>query len=305
MEYKYNIKEYDLKKIISNFVQEFPSVSEIYIFGSRRYKTRNTRSDLDLLVYSEKKEITTKIRDFAFQECPYLDFFIGEKGIAISCANNSNVSSTSKKALLNELNVLPVWSRKKGFSNEDIDWKFETLAGYAPQFSTLLNILPRKTEENSSKKESCNGNNSNKWKNLKDSPLAIIISVLLVVIPSELGVIQHFIIGPLKERYEELRNSIKVNYVPKESYFQLQNENASLRDIIEKNNNDNVSILNKIDELTNQKKQLLDKLDDVRRNSPLLTSSSEGPKEVTQEEIEIKIQIDKLEQNLSELYKKL
>ena len=38
MEYKYNIKEYDLKKIISNFVQEFPSVSEIYIFGSRRIK---------------------------------------------------------------------------------------------------------------------------------------------------------------------------------------------------------------------------------------------------------------------------
>lgn len=74
---------------------------------------------------------------------------------------------------------------------------------------------------------------------------------------------------------------------------------------MKKNNNDNVSILNKIDELANQKKQLLDKLDDVRRNSPLLTSSSEGPKEVTQEEIEIKIQIDKLEQNLSELYKKL
>lgn len=304
MEYKYNIKEYDLKKIISNFVQEFPSVSEIYIFGSRRYKTRSTRSDLDLLVYSEKKKITTKIRDFAFQECSYLDFFIG-KGIAISCANNSNVSSTSKKALLNELNVLPVWSRKKGFSNEDIDWKFETLAGYAPQFSTLLNILPRKTEENSSKKERSNGNNSNKWKNLKDSPLVIIITVLLFVIPSEWGVIQHLIIEPLKERYEELGNSIEVNYVLKESYFQLQNENASLRGIIEKNNNDNVSILNKIDELTNQKKQLLDKLDDVRRNSPLLTSSSEGPKEVTQEEIEIKIQIDKLEQNLSELYKKL
>jgi predicted nucleotide-binding protein/predicted nucleotidyltransferase len=140
-----NYQKYSLKKIITDFLKEFPDTVEIFIFGSRRYKTRSIRSDMDLLIFGEHSLNPIAVRDFANKTCKYLDFFIAdEKGSAVSCANSSFISEKNRKQLIRKLNCLLVWNNKKGFSNEDIDWDFNTLLDYAPMMSTML--LPPKTK---------------------------------------------------------------------------------------------------------------------------------------------------------------
>ena len=39
----------DLKDIIDELVKGFPQITDIYLFGSRAYKTNSTRSDIDLI----------------------------------------------------------------------------------------------------------------------------------------------------------------------------------------------------------------------------------------------------------------
>ena len=43
---------WNLKEVVKYLIQRFPSILEIYLFGSRAYKTGSLRSDIDLLVYS-------------------------------------------------------------------------------------------------------------------------------------------------------------------------------------------------------------------------------------------------------------
>ena len=41
------------KDIIDELINKFPSISSIFLFGLRAYKTNSTRSDIDLIVHSD------------------------------------------------------------------------------------------------------------------------------------------------------------------------------------------------------------------------------------------------------------
>jgi len=125
-------KKYNLKILLEELVSQQPNLEEIYLFGSRAYKTGSLRSDCDLLLkVSDKGHVKGfELTDFADARCPALDFFLASEGKATSCANHSFVQAASFPDLVKKLDAIPLWSRRHGFAQFEFDlesrWVFET-----------------------------------------------------------------------------------------------------------------------------------------------------------------------------------
>lgn len=145
----------------------------------------------------------------------------------------------------------------------------------------------------------------NRWTKIKNHPLAIIASCLIIAIPATYYTIYQLQIVPLNKEIEMLKESIELNYVPKEDYLLLLSEKQSLKTLVEKKDNNNKDILQSIEQQEKQKEEYMCKLSEIRKNSSPLTSSPEGPKEVTKEEIEILKEIENLSTNIASLYQRL
>lgn len=198
---------YSLKSLILALKKECPGVKEAYIFGSRRHRTRSTRSDVDILLVVDDGTSPEDIRDFALRECPALDFFIIDGGSATSCANGSKVKGNSKKNLISRLDALPLWTAHKGFYSSDVDWEFEVIKGMNPMMTTLITSepFPSKSEAISSlPHRSLESGDSNSWTSLKDHPIWIVASVAVASITITFLVIQSLRITPLLEKISEL-----------------------------------------------------------------------------------------------------
>lgn len=202
--------KYSLKTLILDLQKECPGIKEAYIFGSRRHRTRSTRSDVDILLVVDSGTSSEDIRDFALRECPALDFFILDGAGATSCANSSKVQGNSKKNLIGRLDALPLWTAQKGFASSDVDWDFEVIKGMNPIMTTLVTSVPypSKAEAISSlpqtTSESCD---SNAWASLKNNPICIVTGVAVAAITITFLVIQSLRITPLLERINELENA--------------------------------------------------------------------------------------------------
>lgn len=133
---------YNLKKLLGELTRQHPAISEIYIFGSRRYQTRSARSDVDLLVVTDRHVALEDVRDFTLESCRALDFFMVDGGTATSCANNSKVRASGKRSLVRTLNALPLWNREKGFDSTFQDWEFEVIKGYDPPLTSMISGVP-------------------------------------------------------------------------------------------------------------------------------------------------------------------
>jgi REase_DpnII-MboI/Polymerase beta, Nucleotidyltransferase len=109
---------------------EQPNIEALYVFGSRAYQTRSTRSDFDILVkVSDGKNVKSgELREFARSECPALDLFIVNGGRATSCANDSYVYGDTFEELAARLEAIQIWSIDKKFFDIKIPWTFETSA---------------------------------------------------------------------------------------------------------------------------------------------------------------------------------
>ncbi|MDB6117725.1 MAG: hypothetical protein JWO08_1506 [Verrucomicrobiaceae bacterium] len=114
----------------------------IYIFGSRRFQTRSTRSDVDLLLDTDGHVALEDVRDFAIEHCRALDFFIADGGTATSCANNSKVRAAGRRSLVRTLNAVLLWDRKNGFDAVYQDWEFEVIRGYDIPMTSMISGVP-------------------------------------------------------------------------------------------------------------------------------------------------------------------
>lgn len=105
---------------------------------------------------------------------------------------------------------------------------------------------------------------------------------------------------------EDFTNKINNNYVLLKDYNQIIEENNKLKEHIINNQNQEINkILEKISLLENSRNLLKSKLKEIRVNSNPLTSSDEGPKEVSEEEKELIKEIDNIDSEILLLYKKL
>lgn len=126
--------EIDLGNISEKLIEKFPQIEKIHLFGSRRYGTNSTRSDIDLLIEFSAHVKQKDILEFCDDLCPALDIFKLENGKAISFQNDSFIQFQNKSELLQNLNAVEIWNNKEGRLKADIKWSVEIdpRASYPP-----------------------------------------------------------------------------------------------------------------------------------------------------------------------------
>ncbi len=110
------IQEINLKDDIEFLIKSFKA-KKIYLFGSRGYKTGSTRSDIDIIIDTDKS-ITMVDFDGYYSNHKYLDLF---------CLKGKNIQSIITGATIitkpfqgiKALNPILLWSDKKGYCNQD------------------------------------------------------------------------------------------------------------------------------------------------------------------------------------------
>lgn len=109
---------FDLEAEIKVLAGFFPEIEEVYIFGSRRYETKSTRSDIDILLVTNEKIKPSKLRDFTIEHNTALDLFILENGTATSVANESYITAENNEMLIQKVDGLLLYDKKNGSSQE-------------------------------------------------------------------------------------------------------------------------------------------------------------------------------------------
>ena len=129
-----NTMDIDLGNISDKLSEEFPQVERIYLFGSRRYKTKSSRSDIDLLIEFNDHVKQKRIIEFSEELCSALDIFKLENGKATSFHNDSYIEYDDNSELLQNLNAIEIWNKREGRQKADIDWiaNIDDRASYPP-----------------------------------------------------------------------------------------------------------------------------------------------------------------------------
>lgn len=129
MEYKeYNI--WNLQEIINDLVAHHSEINEVYLFGSRAYKTESGRSDIDLLAISDFPIAPTSVNDWLHIKYEPVDLFTSYDGIVgTSVVNGSKVffrNDGRNENLVQQLDAILLWDKKNGFSSTYKDWEIKT-----------------------------------------------------------------------------------------------------------------------------------------------------------------------------------
>lgn len=149
---------YDLGQLADHLGHEFPAIQELYLFGSRRFRTRSARSDVDVLVVSSAYIQPLELRDFAYLHCTALDLFLVRDGRATSCQNESYVEAADFISLIRELRAERFWTRSQGRLQADIDWTFSIDESVGFPFTCLPNSpIPNKSAADMTVKELIGG----------------------------------------------------------------------------------------------------------------------------------------------------
>jgi len=116
---------YKIKDLAILLGARFSQIEALYLFGSRRYRTRSPRSDIDVLVElkAESHIRPADLRAFSSEVCPALDLFLAEGGKAVSCENESSVRAATFEELVAKLEAINFWRKSRGvIESADIDW---------------------------------------------------------------------------------------------------------------------------------------------------------------------------------------
>lgn len=133
------IKIWNLQEIISEIASNHNEIEEIYLFGSRGYKTGSMRSDIDLLAMTENPIPLSEINEWLPFEFPPVDLFVSyDKTTATSAANGSYIRKRSEETLVEQLDGICLWRKGKGFDEAFTDWEQKTL----PDIDFKMSILP-------------------------------------------------------------------------------------------------------------------------------------------------------------------
>lgn len=109
---------FDLEAIIKILAGKFTDIESIYLFGSRRFKTGSSRSDIDILLTTANRIKPSLLRDFTLEHSTALDIFILDKGRATSVANESFIEANNNDELVKSVNAVLLYERASGTSPE-------------------------------------------------------------------------------------------------------------------------------------------------------------------------------------------
>lgn len=117
MNNRLDIRVVNLKELISP-ITELRGVEQIYLFGSRAYKTGSPRSDIDLLVYAPTGLKTSDINDIIERDNSLDIFETLDNRIARSFANDSRLI---RNDLIKVLDAKLLWSKDNQYNMEVLD----------------------------------------------------------------------------------------------------------------------------------------------------------------------------------------
>jgi predicted nucleotidyltransferase len=131
---------YKLDIIASEIFHNIHETTEIYLFGSRRHRTRSERSDIDILLKHEGFVAAKDVRR-VIDEFPAIDVFLIENVRAVSVINDSYIEAESFDALIKKLSAVKIWNREDGKLDVDIDWEMNVRANHQFTKTVLPNSL--------------------------------------------------------------------------------------------------------------------------------------------------------------------
>jgi nucleoside phosphorylase/predicted nucleotidyltransferase len=127
--------ELDLSDVLEILANELQDIDEIHIFGSRRFRSGSTRSDVDLLIVGSGLPQASVVAAVAREIDTYLDVFVLRGSTAQSAVNESVITATDPQALKDDLNTLLLWRRGEGWIAGDFPRSVRVIAGFNPPYS--------------------------------------------------------------------------------------------------------------------------------------------------------------------------
>ena len=133
---------WDLKEIIGDLIVKHPEIKDIYLFGSRAYKTNSMRSDIDILAITDGMIAASNVNIWLHDKYPPVDLFISCDEINASSVVNGSVVSFRNDGkydnLIQQLDAIKLWDRDSGLSVEYTNWSIQT----ANNVSFQMSIIP-------------------------------------------------------------------------------------------------------------------------------------------------------------------
>jgi len=109
---------FDLEAIIKILAGKLSEIESVYLFGSRRFETGSSRSDIDILITTNSRIKPSVLRDFTLEHSTALDLFILYNGRATSVANESYIESETNEELVKSVNAILLYDKITGVSAE-------------------------------------------------------------------------------------------------------------------------------------------------------------------------------------------
>ena len=125
----------DLGSFVKSLTAEFPTIREVYLFGSRRYRTGSVRSDIDLLLVTQDDQLDYHLPRRVREVEAYIDAFQAIGGTAISLANHSQIIALDRAELLSELSAVVLWTSSDGWCGDAVHSEQDVLRGSVPQYT--------------------------------------------------------------------------------------------------------------------------------------------------------------------------
>lgn len=113
----HSVDAYNLEAAVKALTGHFREIEKLYLFGSRRFSTGSSRSDVDILVVLNAHLKPLVLRDYLLETSnAFLDLFIVERGRATSIVNESFIERGSTAELISLLNADLLFDRDVGTS---------------------------------------------------------------------------------------------------------------------------------------------------------------------------------------------
>lgn len=132
---------WNLKEIIEALSVKHSEIEEIYLFGSRAYKTGSFRSDIDIIAVTNAAIAPAAVNEWLHDKFPPVDLFLSyDKTIATSVVNGSVVAYRNdgrNEDLFQQLDAILLWKREGGFSESYLNWNIQTANNVTFQMSII------------------------------------------------------------------------------------------------------------------------------------------------------------------------
>lgn len=135
-------QDLDVREAVELLAERIPILREIRLFGSRRFRTGSSRSDVDLLVIGEHLPSASCVAAIARDIDSYLDVFLARGGVAQSAVNESVISQPDLESLVGALDAVVVWQTGEGWVADQSLSTARVLAGFNPPYTTAAAAGP-------------------------------------------------------------------------------------------------------------------------------------------------------------------